>query len=345
MNPAHWKTVEDILASALELPNERQAAYVEQCCVDSPEIRKEVEELLEAYRAAEKCIEPRAGNFDLPEGFAEGFFEDSFLGTRVGTYKLVERIGDGGMGTVYRAERDDGQFTQVVAVKLVRAGLHDPELLKRLRTERQILALLEHPHIARLLDGGITAGGQPYIVMEYIEGARITDYCKSHNLTIRQRLALFRQICSAVHYAHQRLVVHRDIKPSNILVAKDGAPKLLDFGIAKIVDSSAAGVEGHTLTNLNPMTPEHASPEQIQGKVLTTATDIYSLGVLLYELLTYQKPFKTSDKTPQEVARLVCESEPQKPSTATTTAAIPSAAARLEAISGDLDHIVLKAMR
>jgi tetratricopeptide (TPR) repeat protein/tRNA A-37 threonylcarbamoyl transferase component Bud32 len=344
VNPAHWKTVEDILASALELPAERQAAYVEQCCADSPEIRKEVEELLAAYRAAEKCIEPRAGKFDLPGG-SEGFFKDTFLGTRIGTYKLVERIGDGGMGTVYRAERDDGQFTQVVAVKLVRAGLHDPELLKRLRTERQILALLEHPHIARLLDGGITASGQPYIVMEYIEGARITDYCKSHNLTIRQRLTLFRQICSAVHYAHQRLVVHRDIKPSNILVAKDGTPKLLDFGIAKIVDSSA-GVEGHTLTSLNPMTPEYASPEQIQGKVLTTATDIYSLGVLLYELLTYQKPYKTAEKTPQEVARLVCESEPQKPSTASTAAAKTlTASGRLEPISGDLDHIVLKAMR
>jgi len=197
VNPAHWKTVEDILASALELPAERQAAYVEQCCADSPEIRKEVEELLAAYRAAEKCIESRAGKFDLPDG-PEGFFDDAFLGTRVGTYKLVERIGDGGMGTVYRAERDDGQFAQVVAVKLVRAGLHDPELLKRLRSERQILALLEHPHIARLLDGGITTSGQPYIVMEYIEGARITDYCKSNNLNIRQRLALFRQICSAV---------------------------------------------------------------------------------------------------------------------------------------------------
>src|SRR5579859_5386113 len=340
VNPAHWKTVEDILASALELPPERQAAYVEQCCAGSPEIRKEVEELLTAYRAAEKCIEPRAGKFDLPEGF-----DDTLLGTRVGTYKLVERIGDGGMGTVYRAERDDQQFTQVVAVKLVRAGLHDPELLKRLRTERQILALLEHPHIARLLDGGITAGGQPYIVMEYIEGARITDDCKSQNLNIRQRLALFRQICSAVHYAHQRLVVHRDIKPSNILVARDGAPKLLDFGIAKIVDTTA-GVEGHTLTNLNPMTPEYASPEQVQGKVLTTATDIYSLGVLLYELLTGQKPYKTAEKTPQEVARLVCESEPPKPSTAITALAkAQSQAGRLETISGDLDHIVLKAMR
>src|SRR5260370_2488627 len=182
--------------------------------------------------------------------------------------------------------------------------------------------------------------------MEYIEGARITDYCKSHNLNIRQRLALFRQICSAVHYAHQRLVVHRDIKPSNILVAKDGAPKLLDFGIAKIVDSSAAGVEGHTLTNLNPMTPEYASPEQIQGKVLTTATDIYSLGVLLYELLTGQKPYKTAEKTPHEVARLVCESEPQKPSTANAGAAkARTQEGRLEPISGDLDHIVLKAMR
>jgi non-specific serine/threonine protein kinase/serine/threonine-protein kinase len=341
LNPAQWKTVEDILAAALELPADQQAAYVAQSCTDSPEIKKEVEELLAAYQRAEKCLEPRAGKFQLPEAW-----DDSFLGTRIGTYKLVERIGDGGMGTVYRAERDDGQFQQVVAIKLVRAGLHDHELLRRLRGERQILALLEHPYIARLLDGGVSSSGRPYIVMEHIEGSRITDYCESNHLNIPQRLALFRQICSAVHYAHQRLVVHRDIKPSNILVAKDGTPKLLDFGIAKILDSSAAGVEGHTLTGLNPMTPEYASPEQIQGQALTTATDIYSLGVLLYELLAYQKPYKTAGKTPQEVARLVCESEPQKPSTlvAAATKAL-NAAGKLESISSDLDHIVLKAMR
>jgi serine/threonine-protein kinase len=163
VNPADRKTVEDILAAALELGPEQQAAYVEQSCADSPEIKKEVEELLAAYHAAEKCIEPRAGKFALPEGW-----DDSFLGTRVGTYKLLERIGDGGMGTVYRAERDDGEFKQVVAVKVVRAGFHDPELLRRLRSERQILALLEHPNIARLLDGGITANAQPYIAMEYV---------------------------------------------------------------------------------------------------------------------------------------------------------------------------------
>jgi non-specific serine/threonine protein kinase/serine/threonine-protein kinase len=341
VNPADRRTVEDILAAALELGPEQQAAYVEQSCADFPEIKKEVEELLTAYHAAEKCIEPRAGKFELPEGW-----DDSFLGTRVGTYKLVERIGDGGMGTVYRAERDDGEFKQIVAVKVVRAGFHDPELLRRLRSERQILALLEHPHIARLLDGGVTSSGQPYIVMEYIEGARITDFSKRNHLNIAHRLALFRQICSAVHYAHQRLVVHRDIKPSNILVGKDGAPKLLDFGIAKILGDSQAGFEGHTLTGLNPMTPEYASPEQIQGRALTTATDTYSLGVLLYELLTDQKPYNTAEKTPQEVARLVCESEPQKPSTVVTAAAkARQQAERLEPISGDLDHIVLKAMR
>jgi len=341
VNPADRKTVEDILAAALELPTHEQAAYVEQSCTDSPEIKKEVEELLAAYHAAEKCIEPRAGKLELPEGW-----DDSFLGTRVGMYKLVERIGDGGMGTVYRAERDDGEFKQIAAIKLVRAGLHDHELLRRLRGERQILALLEHPNIARLLDGGVTSGGRPYIVMEYIEGARITDYCKSNNLNIAQRLALFRQICSAVHYAHQHLVVHRDIKPSNILVGKDGIPKLLDFGIAKILDSSVVGFEGNSLTGLNPMTPEYASPEQIQGKALTTTTDIYSLGVLLYELLTYQRPYKTAEKTPQEIARLVCDSEPQKPSTVATAASKKSkTTGALDPISGDLDHIAMKAMR
>ncbi len=343
MDPQNWQKINELFFAARDLEPGAREVFLSETCSGNEELRKEVGSLVAAHL--------RANSFIGASAFADGArllaAEDanSGVGRAVGPYKLVRQIGSGGMGAVYLAERDDDQYHKKVAIKLVRIGLDAQLMVRRFRSERQILALLEHPHVARLLDGGVSADGQPYIVMEYIEGARITDYCKSNNLNISQRLLLFRQICSAVHYAHQHLVVHRDIKPSNILVSKDGAPKLLDFGIAKILDSSAAGSEGSTLTNLNPMTPEYASPEQIQGKVLTTATDIYSLGVLLYELLTYQKPFKTSDKTPQEVARLVCESEPQKPSTATTTAAIPSAAARPEAISGDLDHIVLKAMR
>jgi len=343
MDPQNWQKINELFFTARDLEPGAREVFLSESCSGNEELRKEVESLVAAHL--------RANSFIAASAFADGArllaAEDanSCVGRAVGPYKLVRQIGSGGMGAVYLAERDDDQYHKKVAIKLVRIGLDADTMVRRFRSERQILALLEHPHVARLLDGGVTADGQPYIVMEYIEGARITDYCRTQELNISQRLLLFRQICSAVHYAHQHLVVHRDIKPSNILVSKDGAPKLLDFGIARILDSSASGLEGLTLTNLNPMTPEYASPEQIQGKGLTTATDIYSLGVLLYELLTGQKPYKTSDKTPQEVARLVCESEPQKPSTATTTAAIPSAAARLEAISGDLDHVVLKAMR
>src|SRR6266849_2154720 len=344
MDPQNWQKINELFFAARDLEPGAREVFLSEACSGNEELRKEVGSLVAAHLRADSFI--GASAFAAGARLLATEDANSGVGRAVGPYKLVRQIGSGGMGAVYLAERDDDQYHKQVAIKLVRIGLDAQLMVRRFRSERQILALLEHPHVARLLDGGVTADGQPYIVMEYIEGARITDYCRTQELNISQRLLLFRQICSAVHYAHQHLVVHRDIKPSNILVSKDGAPKLLDFGIAKILDSSAAGSEGSTLTNLNPMTPEYASPEQIQGKVLTTATDIYSLGVLLYELLTGQKPYKTAEKTPQEVARLVCESEPQKPSTAITALLkAQSQAGRLEAISGDLDHIVLKAMR
>ncbi len=282
MNPDRWRQVQNVLYGAIELPEERQEDYIKECCAEDASLYAEVAALLEAHRKASTFIESPAIH-----GFPKDW-PDGLVGAQFGAYQLQERIGEGGMGAVYRAERNDGQFTQQVAVKLVQPGLGSQELLRRLRGERQILASLNHPNIARLLDGGVSADGQPYVVMEYIRGARITEYCRNHGLTVEQRLRLFQEICLAVSYAHQHLVVHRDIKPSNILVADDGVPKLLDFGIAKILGPSS-GSDGEK-TQLNPLTPDYASPEQLQGKAITTATDIYSLGVLLYELLTSQKP-------------------------------------------------------
>ena len=212
---------------------------------------------------------------------------------RVGPYQIVDEIGHGGMGEVYRAERIDGQFDQQVAIKLVRVGLGSAFIVERFLHERQILATLNHPNIARLLDGGATDDGVPYLVMELIDGDRIDAYCQANRLSVSERLRIFLQVCAAVQYAHQRLVIHRDIKPGNILVTKDGTPKLLDFGIAKILDPSG---DSET-TMARPMTPEYASPEQVRGEPITTATDVYSLGVVLYQLLTGRSPYRISNRS------------------------------------------------
>ncbi len=339
MNRDRWQQVQSILSGAIELPEERQGDYIKESCGDDASLYLQVQELLEAHRKANTFIEhPAIHGFptDWPDGL---------IGAQFGAYKLVERIGEGGMGAVYRAERSDGQFTQQVAVKLVRPGLGSQELLRRLRGERQILASLNHKNIARLLDGGVSADGQPFVVMEYIRGTRITEYCEKLALTNEQRLRLFQEICSAVSYAHQHLIVHRDIKPGNILVAEDGAPKLLDFGIAKILGPPSASGDDRTLTQLNPLTPDYASPEQLRGEAITTATDVYSLGVLLYELLTSQKPYKLKDKTPLEAMKLVCDTDPERPSTVVSSQRTAKGQSVRADISSDLDAIVLKAMR
>src|SRR5258708_819841 len=339
MNRDRWQQVQSILSGAIELPEERQWDYIKESCGDDASLYLQVQELLEAHRKANTFIEhPAIHGFptDWPDGL---------IGAQFGAYKLVERIGEGGMGAVYRAERSDGQFTQQAAVKLVRPGLGSQELLRRLRGERQILASLNHKNIARLLDGGVSADGQPFVVMEYIRGTRITEYCEKLALTNEQRLRLFQEICSAVSYAHQHLIVHRDIKPGNILVAEDGAPKLLDFGIAKILGPPSASGDDRTLTQLNPLTPDYASPEQLRGEAITTATDVYSLGVLLYELLTSQKPYKLKDKTPLEAMKLVCDTDPERPSTVVSSQRTAKGQSVRADISSDLDAIVLKAMR
>ena len=240
----------------------------------------------------------------------------------LGPYRLVSELGRGGLATVYLARRDDAQFTMEVAVKLVRRGFDTPDLLERLRLERQILARLEHPNIARLIDGGTAPDGRPYFVMERIEGERIDHWCARHGLDLRQRIELFRKVCDAVQTAHRRLVLHRDVKPSNILVTDGGVPKLLDFGIAKLLDTNE-GEEDSTLarsfstltdTGMKLLTPEFASPEQVRGETLTTASDVYSLGVLLYLLITGEPPYTFDRRRPSEVERVVCEVEPPRPS-------------------------------
>lgn len=310
MKPDRWKQVREVLDHAIALPDSERTSFLNSACAGDLELRAEVESLLSSHEKA-GSIFLQNPPVDLKSALPEPARSADRVGRRVGVYQIMEEIGHGGMGEVYRAVRADGQFDKQVAIKLVRVGLDTASVLERFRHERQILASLDHPNIARLHDGGTTEDGIPYLVMELIEGIPIDQYCEDHQLDIPDRLQLFIQVCGAVQYAHQRLVIHRDIKPSNILVTADGVPKLLDFGIAKILDSSA-GVE---TTMVRPMTPEYASPEQIRGTPITTATDVYSLGVVLYRILTGKSPYSETTRTPFEFARAVCEAEPLRPST------------------------------
>jgi serine/threonine-protein kinase len=285
----------------------------------------------------------------------------------IGHYKVIKEIGEGGMGKLFLAIRDDDVYKKKVAIKLVKRGMDSDYVLSRFRYERQILASLEHPNIARLLDGGTTEDGRPYFVMEYVEGMPIDVYCDAKKLNILERLKLFSKVCSAVHYAHQNLVVHRDIKPNNILVTEEGEPKLLDFGIAKLLAPDLYGDTGmQTSAGMRMMTPYYASPEQVLGKMITTASDTYSLGVLLYELLTGHKPYRLKTIAPHELERIICQQEPERPSTAiekteeieeldgTTSLLRPETISESRSgqpqklrrrLSGDLDNIVLMALR
>jgi non-specific serine/threonine protein kinase/serine/threonine-protein kinase len=263
-------------------------------------------------------------------------------GGRVGPYRLLREIGRGGMGTVYLAARDDGEFKHQVAIKLVKRGMDTDRILARFRHERQILAGLDHPNIARLLDGGHTDDGRPYFVMEYVDGESVREYCERRGLTVTDRIALFRTVCAAVQHAHQNLIVHRDIKASNIVVTDAGVPKLLDFGIAKLLDAERTDMGTAATDTVHAMTPEYASPEQIRGEPVTTATDVYSLGVLLYELLAGRRPYETQGHRADEIARAVCDTEPPAPS---NTVADRDAGRLTRRLRGDLDTIVLMAMR
>lgn len=364
MTPEEWQRVRPILESALELDSAKRPAFLEGACSD-PSLRREVESLIAVHEQAGTGMlnSPALPDFGSRK---EACFR-LLPGKRIGVYEILEEIAQGGMGAVYRAIRADGEYKQQVALKIVRADLGAELTASRFRNERQILASLDHPNIAKILDGGTTADGLPYFVMELIDGLPITDYCDKHKMSVDARLNIFRTVCSAVHYAHQHLVIHRDIKPTNILITSDGAPKLLDFGIAKILDPSSLP-ENMTMTavGLWMMTPEYASPEQLRGEAITTATDIYSLGLVLYELLTGRRAYRFPSRMPHEIARVVLESEPEKPSMAIRraenaaeerqekTAPIPELISSRRAdspeklrrlLSGDLDNIVLKAIR
>jgi eukaryotic-like serine/threonine-protein kinase len=332
VSPERWRQIESVFNDAADLPAGQRAALLECICAGDLELRREVEDLLSASSLSliESAIDATS------DDMAAGAADDSMVGNRIGAYLIVALVGRGGMGAVYRAVRDDDEFRQQVAIKVVPRLLASPEAVARFRSERQILANLDHPNIARLLDGG-TADGIPFLVMEYVEGVPITQHANERDLSIAQRLELMRSVCGAVQYAHQNLIVHRDLKPANILVTADGNVKLLDFGVAKLLDPENAGT---TNTSAMILTPDYASPEQVRGEAVTTASDVYSLGVVFYEILAGVRPYQISSTNPSEMQRVVCLTEPSAPSECTN---LPMRLRRQ--LSGDLDNIVLMAMR
>jgi non-specific serine/threonine protein kinase/serine/threonine-protein kinase len=340
MTSTSWEREKALFLEALAHPTDARQQWVESQTTGNTVLRDAVLSLLAAHDDADEFLETPAASLtgDTVEGMP-----DVLTIQRVGPYRLLREIGRGGMGTVYLATRDDGEFQHEVAVKLVKRGMDTDAILARFRHERQILAGLDHPNIAHLLDGGTTDTGLPYFVMEYVAGTPVREFAEAHALTIDQRLTLFRTICSAVDHAHRNLIVHRDLKSGNILVTADGVPKLLDFGIAKLlVPSVTDGVnDGATVAStLVALTPEYASPEQLRGERVTTATDVYSLGVLLYELLAGQRPFPVVDRRIEDLAQLRRDTDPPKPSDV-ARAVHQRDVPRLR---GDLDTIVMMAM-
>ena len=341
IDPQHWDRLKTILGEALEQNSSvARIALVERRCGQDTDLLEEAESLL---AEAEALLKERTDSFeDCAQNAASTFWQEGPPrgGERVGAYVIVRELGRGGMGTVFLAERADGQFEKQVAIKILNRGADTAEILRRFRAERQILAKLDHPNIARLLDAGTTDDGLPYFIMDYIVGAPVTRFAVAQKLSTRQRLELFLKICTAVEFAHRNMVVHRDIKPSNILANAEGEPKLLDFGIAKLLakDEDPAQLTAEAQQHLTPIC---ASPEQAKGDPITVATDIYSLGALLYEMLSDQKPhrFSTAHPTREELALVVGEQVPPPPSAVTSNAR----AARL--LRGDLDAIVLFALR
>jgi eukaryotic-like serine/threonine-protein kinase len=333
-----WSEAKRIFSEAVEQSPENRSAYLSRACGTNSALHREVASLLENH--------DHAGSFfDQPPAEAIALPADPIIGKRVGSYKILHQIGLGGMGTVYLAERADDQFRKRVALKAVRPELFNEHALRRFQNERQTLAVLDHPNIIQLLDGGATEEGVPYLVTEYVEGQPIDCYASAAGLNVRQKLDLFFKLLGAVHYAHQHLVVHRDLKPGNILVTPAGVPKLLDFGIAKLLQPEySPHAMGLTQSNMQPMTPNFASPEQVAGQPITTASDIYSLGVILYQLLTGHHPYERQMHSAFEMSQAICETEPEKPSKLVAMGE-PLARVRANALRGDLDTIVLKAMR
>jgi eukaryotic-like serine/threonine-protein kinase len=359
VNPEKWERMKQLFASALDLPPQARREFLRNACGTDDSLFEEVEALIATHESEQSTSSGLAPPVRTPI--------TRWDGQRIGPYRILHRIGSGGMGDVYLAVRADDAFNKRVAIKLVQTGIDTKEILDRFRHERRILAALEHPNIARLLDGGTTDDGLPYFVMDFVEGTPIDEYSNRRRLSISERIALFRKVCLAVHYVHQNLVVHRDLKPSNILVTADGVPKLLDFGIAKLLKPEFLGYSlDATRIEFRLMTPWYASPEQIRGEAVTTASDVYSLGVILYELLTSRCPYRPKTNAADEVLRAVCEQEPERPSLAvcqskplesvnqTTPPLSPAAIAEQRStvleklkrqLAGDLDMIAMKALR
>ncbi|MEM7351373.1 MAG: serine/threonine-protein kinase [Acidobacteriota bacterium] len=351
MTSERWHRVNQLFEQAVDLPLAEKAALLDQACAGDEALRAAVERRLRADAEAGSFLEePLAASPAATEPDAE---PEAPAPERLGPYRILRQIGRGGMGTVYAAERDDDAFHRLVAIKVITASSPDPEIPRRLRAERRILALLEHPNIARIYDGGATDDGAPYLVMEHVDGESIDRYVRRHDLSLAQRVTLLRKVCAAVQYAHRNLVVHRDLKPSNILVTPDGEPKLLDFGIAKVLDPQVlprTSVET-TAPWRRLLTLDYASPEQIRGEPISTASDIYSLGVLLFLLLTGSLPRAFSGLSPWQVEQRLTTTEPPRPSATVVESTVddevptgdpPRLAKRLR---GDLDAITLKALR
>lgn len=356
MNPQKWQKIKEIFNQALELSAPERPEFIAKTCAEDEEMRLELDKMLAFAEDDHDALEENALNYLTDE-------KDAPLPEKIGAYRILREIGRGGMGVVYEAVRETKDFRQKVALKVIKRGMDTDAILSRFRHEQQILATLVHPNIARFLDGGMTADGLAFYAMEFVEGQTLDEFAEKQNLGINERLELFRQICSAVQFAHKNFVIHRDLKPSNIIVTSDGTPKLLDFGISKILSEESDGTIG-TATALGMMTPAYASPEQIRGERVNTATDIYSLGIILCELLTGQKPYRVNSNSQPDLIRAICESEPLKPSSLATINARnhypktkdqavdtiseinPKAGIQnLKSLRGDLDNIVLKALR
>jgi eukaryotic-like serine/threonine-protein kinase len=348
MNQDRWRQVEELFHAALAVNEPKREAYLAKACRGDAQLQQEVQNLIAGHEAATSSLQTAV----VREAVQQVLGGDEILtvGQEFGPYRVIREIGQGGMGRVFEAERADQEFHRRVAIKLIKRGMDTDSVIRHFRNEREILASLDHPNIARLLDGGTSRDGLPYFVMEYIEGQPIDCFCDERKYSITERLQLFRKVCAAVAYAHQHLVIHRDIKPSNILVTAEGDPKLLDFGIARLLKADPDATSA-TMTGFHLMTPEYASPEQVLGQPVSTLTDVYSLGVVLYWLLTGASPYEFRNHSLQEIAEAICRVEPKKPSTAAVEphsgdGPEPSRGERIrKRLRGDLDNIVLMAIR
>jgi len=339
MRDQDWTTIKDIFAEASEMLPSKRAAYLNKSCGGNTGLRREIESLLANHDAGGDEFERNAVNL----GQSVTTTGEKYSGRTFGRFSIIREIGSGGMGSVFLADRSDGEFRQHIALKVIRNTIVDKETARRFRLERQILANLNHPNIAKLLDGGISSDGEPYLAMEYVEGLSLLDYVEGNALSIEDRLRLFVRICSAVSYAHQNLTIHRDIKPANVIVTSDGEPKLLDFGLAKILDENMFD-QDRTATVYRAFTPAYASPEQFLGKNVTTVSDVYSLGVVLYELLTGKRPFDYEGLSLDEIIKTQSDVEPPKPSESSSRDDV-SRPFGGQVLKGDLDNIVVKTLQ